>query len=94
MAGDPIEIIAEEIRVQRETGAPEMSPRTHGAGAWLILNALYEAGWRIVRAGADREDLDDDPDSPTYGQMVRVVDVADEWTPTGDWAVSTGEDPT
>lgn len=53
-------------------------------GLRMALHIVHLAGWRIVRAGADQEDLDDDPESSTYGQMVCVIDVVEEWLPDGD----------
>lgn len=63
---DPVEIIAEELRVQREVGAPTDSA-TH-AGAYLILTTLHNAGWRIVR--------------PHPGVELDTPAIVDEWTPT------------
>lgn len=44
---DPIEIVTSELKVQREVSAPTDSATA--AGAFLVLNALHEEGWRIVR---------------------------------------------
>lgn len=74
MANDPtpVEIVAEELRVHREIGAPTDSATN--AGAFLVLNALHAAGWRIVRVH--------DAWPGDNGGTAMLVD--EEWTPTGD----------
>lgn len=44
-----------------------------------ILTALTDDGWRLVR-GIKEDELDDDPDSPTYGEWVSVLTITEEWT--------------
>jgi hypothetical protein len=46
-----------------------------------IGRRLNAAGWHIVRASAIDAELDDDPDSPTYDQLVPVWTIAEEWSP-------------
>lgn len=50
--------------------------------AYVALQAIHDAGWRIVRTHHDGDtDLDDDPDAPTYGEDVERAHITEEWTP-------------
>jgi hypothetical protein len=60
---DPVDLLVDELRVQREVGAPGKE----AAGAWLLLNTLTDAGWRIVRTDPGTE----------AGERVIVLE---EWT--------------
>lgn len=71
---DPVEIMADQL-----PGAHRPARLINAADA---LAALVEDGWSIVRvAGQLWEDLDDDPESPTYGTTLRSAVITEEWTP-------------